>query len=353
MSRSESLVSIILPIKDGDPALLDQAISSVLGQSYTNFELLLIDDGSEADYAYFLERKAEQDARIKLFHIAPSGVSAARNFAIDQAAGDILTFLDSDDSLNPYCLEEAVSLLRESDLDGLWGGTFFGSLEEIKNHQQTITGPASAEELTAETIDLTAERMHLTKAECIGEPYRFGEHGYINRGIAARFLKKECFAADKNRFPVGIKMYEDAIWNLKMLSSLKISYIPTIWYYYLENEESVSNVFHTDILERMENPFQHLASILDLNDPTEYAAYTRLLMDSLRYVYKCLYGNPLWTAAKAEKKDLLDHLYKSMPWKEIASDKFRHAANARDRKKAFLFRYRLLFMYWKLTWNKM
>ena len=353
MSRPELLVSIILPIKDGDPALLDQAISSVLGQSYTNFELLLIDDGSESDYASSLEIKAKQDDRIRLFHIAPSGVSAARNYAIDHAAGDILTFLDSDDSLNPYCLEEAVSLLSDSDLNALWGGTFYGSPKDIKKLQQTVIGPTPTEELMAQRIDLTADRMHLTKAECIGEPYRFGEHGYINRGIAARFLKKECFASDQNRFPVGIKMYEDAIWNLKMLSSLKISYIPAIWYYYLENEESVSNVFHTDIVERMETPFQHLTSILDLNDPTEYAAYTRLLMDSLRYVYKCLYGNPLWTATKAEKKDLLDHLYKSMPWKEIASDKFRHAANARDRKKAFLFRYRLLFAYWKLTWNKM
>ena len=75
MSKQELLVSIILPIKDGDPVLLDQAISSVLSQSYTNFELLLIDDGSEADYASSLERIAERDARIKLFHIAPSGVS--------------------------------------------------------------------------------------------------------------------------------------------------------------------------------------------------------------------------------------------------------------------------------------
>ncbi|MBR3644030.1 MAG: glycosyltransferase, partial [Parasporobacterium sp.] len=114
MSRQELLVSIILPIKNGDPVLLDQAISSVLAQSYTNFELLLIDDGSESDYASSLEIQAKQDDRIRLFHIAPSGVSVARNYAIDHATGDILTFLDSDDSLNPYCLEEAVSLLRDS-----------------------------------------------------------------------------------------------------------------------------------------------------------------------------------------------------------------------------------------------
>lgn len=349
MSTQELLVSIILPVKDGDPVLLDQAISSALGQSYTNFELLLIDDGSETDYASSLERIAERDARIKLFHIAPSGVSAARNFAIDQAAGDILTFLDSDDSLNPYCLEEAVSLLKVSDLDALWGGTFYGSLEEIKKHQQTITGPTSAEELTAEKIDLTSERMHLTKAESIGEPYRFGEHGYINRGIAARFLKKECFAANKNRFPVGIKMYEDTIWNLKMLSGLRISYVPDIWYYYLENGSSVSNIFHEDALERMEVPLKQIASILDLDDPTEYKAYTRLLMDSLRYVYQWLYGNPQWTATRKERKTLKDHIYKKDPWREIAGSRFASCAEARDRKKALLFRLRLLFSYWKLT----
>ncbi|MBR2555216.1 MAG: glycosyltransferase [Aeriscardovia sp.] len=349
MSKQELLVSIILPIKDGDPVLLDQAISSVLSQSYTNFELLLIDDGSKADYASYLDKKAEQDSRIRLFHIALSGVSVARNYAIDHAAGDILTFLDSDDSLSPYCLEEAISLLRDSDLNALWGGTFYGSQKDINNHQQTITGPTPAEILMAEKIDLTSERAHLTKAECVGEPYRFGEHGYINRGIAARFLKKECFAAGKNRFPVGIKMYEDAIWNLQMLSDLRISYVPVIWYYYLENESSVSNIFHEDALERMEIPLKQIASILDLDDSTEYKAYTRLLMDSLRYVYQWLYGNPQWTATQKERNALKDHIYNREPWREIAGSRFTKYADARDRKKALLFRLRLLFFYWKLT----
>ena len=349
MNKQELLVSIILPIKDGDPVLLDQAISSVLSQSYTNFELLLIDDGSKADYASYLDKKAEQDSRIRLFHIAFSGVSAARNYAIDHAVGDILTFLDSDDSLNPYCLEEAISLLRDSDLDGLWGGTFYGSQKDIKKHQQTITGPTPAEKLMAKKIDLTSERAHLTKAECIGEPYRFGEHGYINRGIAARFLTKECFAAGKNRFPVGIKMYEDAIWNLQMLSALRISYVPAIWYYYLENESSVSNLFHKDALERMEVPLKQIASILDLDDSTEYKAYTRLLMDSLRYVYQWLYGNPQWTATQKERNALKAHIYNREPWREIVCSRFTKYADARDRKKALLFRLRLLFFYWKLT----
>ena len=354
MSCKEPLISVILPVKNGDLSLLKRALSSVRNQSCSNYEILMIDDASEKSYAEKLESLAAEDPRIRLLSIPASGVSGARNFAIGQAEGDILTFLDSDDALQRFCFEEAVTLLEESDADILWGGTFYGSSEEIENRLQEDSGKTarSKEELRSLSIELTEDRLHKSRAEAIGEPFRFEDQGYINRGIAARFIRRECFADGKMRFPSGIKMYEDTIWNLKQLEEQKILYVKAIWYYYLENEASASNSYHEDAAERMEIPLSMIRQILDLSDPEEYTAYTRLLIDSLRYVYKCLYGNPEWKASAGERKKLKDHLYTEEPWSEIASGRFREAADPRDQKKALLYRLRLLFLYWKLTWNR-
>ena len=70
-------ISIILPIKNGDKDELTRAINSIYAQEHENFELLLIDDGSEAGFAAVLDEVALMDERIKLHHISPSGVSGA------------------------------------------------------------------------------------------------------------------------------------------------------------------------------------------------------------------------------------------------------------------------------------
>ena len=148
-------------------------------------------------------------------------------------------------------------------------------------------------------------------------------------------------------------MYEDVIWNLHMVDELRVTYVKSIWYYYYDNSVSTSNAFHADAVSRMEIPIRIMQSILDLADPVEYASYTKLLMDSLRYIFKGLYGNPKWNASGAERKELRDHLYRDDPWKEIQEDRYRIAANKRDAQKSVLFKRHLLFLYWKLTWNKM
>ena len=137
------------------------------------------------------------------------------------------------------------------------------------------------------------------------------------------------------------------------MEDLRIAYVRSVWYYYLDNEASASNRFHPDILEIMETPLGMIRSIIDIGNDTEYKAYTRLLMDSLRYVFKCLYGNPAWHPEPQERHRIRTHIYRHMPWKEIGSKRFIKSASERDAQKAVLFRMHMLFAYWKLTWKKM
>ncbi len=337
-------VSVILPVRNGDPAMLRRAADSVLRQTDVSFELLLIDDGSEEDFRAGIDEIAGTDRRIRVMHLEPSGVSAARNLAIREARGGVITFLDCDDALPPHCFLEAMQVLTDHpELDGIWGGTRFLDPAEMDELLRESAGKQPDE--SPDLILLSPERLHQTRAECIGEPCRFPE-GYINRGIAARFLRAEALRDHSLYFPEGFGMYEDTIWNLEMMETLALAYVPRIWYYYLDNMKSVSNRFHRDGLERIEQPLERIRKMLDLNDPTEYTAYTRFLMDSLRYVCKTLYHHPDWHPEAGEKQRLKHHLYTSSPWSEIGSARFRTCAEQRDRKKAALYRMRLLLAWW-------
>ena len=160
------MISAILPVRNGDIELINRAVDSVLGQSYSNLELLLVDDGSERGFAKELDKLAVADKRIRIFHIEPSGVSAARNYAIKEAKGDIITFIDGDDTIAPGCFDEAEKVLRDREIDVLFGGTLYVE-EPVLNKPESADNKSSIR-----VLRLTEERLHKSRAEVIGEPVR-------------------------------------------------------------------------------------------------------------------------------------------------------------------------------------
>ena len=116
------LVSIILCTYNRAP-LLPRAINSVLKQTYGNWELLIIDDGSKDITRSLVTRFMQKDERISYFFQPNAGLAEARNTGMRLAIGDFLCFLDSDDELAPEHLERRVSYLkRDWNVDFLHGG---------------------------------------------------------------------------------------------------------------------------------------------------------------------------------------------------------------------------------------
>lgn len=97
-------ISIIVPVYKVEK-YLSHCVESILAQTYTDWELLLIDDGSPDDSGKICDDYATQDSRIRVFHKENGGVSSARNMGIEQAEGDYIMFVDSDDWVDIYCLE--------------------------------------------------------------------------------------------------------------------------------------------------------------------------------------------------------------------------------------------------------
>ncbi|MBQ8390726.1 MAG: glycosyltransferase [Oscillibacter sp.] len=109
-------VSIIVPVYNAETALR-RCIESILHQTCGDFELLLVDDGSTDSSGAICDEYAAQDTRIRVFHKENGGVSAARNLALDNAAGQYLQFLDSDDWVTPDATRLFLRTAREQNAD--------------------------------------------------------------------------------------------------------------------------------------------------------------------------------------------------------------------------------------------
>lgn len=109
-------VSVIVPVYNVEK-LLQRCFDSILAQTFTDFELLLIDDGSKDKSGEICDGYAAKDSRIRVFHKQNEGVSTARNLGIDKAQGEWIYFVDSDDIVLPSALGTFGSLIySESEL---------------------------------------------------------------------------------------------------------------------------------------------------------------------------------------------------------------------------------------------
>lgn len=108
-------VSVIIPVYNL-ASWLSKSIDSVLAQTYSDFEIIAVDDGSVDNSAEILKRYAESDERIKPIFKANGGVSSARNVGLDAAVGEYVFFLDGDDWIVPDTLEKLINLSDEFDV---------------------------------------------------------------------------------------------------------------------------------------------------------------------------------------------------------------------------------------------
>ncbi|MGM9658371.1 MAG: glycosyltransferase family 2 protein [Eubacteriales bacterium] len=113
---SEPLISIIVPVYNTEK-YLSKCIESILAQTYTNFELILVDDGSPDRCPGICDEYAEKDIRIKVIHKENGGVSSARNCGLDIASGEYIGFVDSDDYIEPKMYEKMLHTITAFNVD--------------------------------------------------------------------------------------------------------------------------------------------------------------------------------------------------------------------------------------------
>jgi len=109
----EPLISVIVPVYNVE-AYLKRCVECLLGQTYRNLEIILVDDGSPDNCPALCDAYGKQDGRIQVLHQKNAGLSGARNAGIGIAKGSYLAFVDSDDYVAPDFIQSLYELLRET-----------------------------------------------------------------------------------------------------------------------------------------------------------------------------------------------------------------------------------------------
>ncbi len=183
--------TIIIPIYNGRQ-YLHRCINCVLLQSFADFELILVDDGSTDDSLAICRQFAEKDSRIRVIHQENGGVSVARNTGIDAAHGRWIMFLDVDDQFTPDCLGKVASVLEEGTT------CMFSTKAEC---EEVFWLPVYKTSKTYKDVsEMTSDRANLNhlSGACWGYAY---DADYLNRsGI---------------KFPKGVTTSEDMVFNIR------------------------------------------------------------------------------------------------------------------------------------------
>lgn len=271
-------ISVIIPVYNAEK-YLKECIDSVLNQTFDDFEVLIINDGSTDESGKICDEYAQKDARVKVFHKENGGVSSARNLGLDNAKGEWITFVDSDDYISEDYFQP---ILKYCEQDYI-----IVNSHEILGDKKTVYRSFDSQTLV---LDDFLNQYNLYND--FATPW-------------AKFFKKEIILNNKIRFNEKLSRSEDVIFNLEYIihcKSIGISSKTSYNYRRVPGSLSHKNVNLMDA----EYIYTHIYSLLKayFNNPefiSRHSSYS-----TMRYFFTTLYSN----LNKKEKKQILKKLIK-------------------------------------------
>lgn len=278
MTSKLPLISVIVPIYNVEK-YLSQCIESIVAQNYKNLEIFLVDDGSPDQCGSICDSFAEKDSRIKVVHKTNGGLSDARNFALEQATGDYITFVDSDDYLSKDYVNNLFSLVSK-----------YSCQIAITNFYMFREGDR-IEKVNNDT-EIVFSRDEGTK--------NLMYQKYFDNNATAKLYAKALF--QKIRYPKGL-LYEDVPTTYKLfLLADKIAYANKQDYYYLLRNDSIEGShFSVAKYNSVVAIIEDLEKAMDLNPIIAQSVKCRILSLSFHLFFETENGS-------IYEKKLLDNI---------------------------------------------
>ena len=237
--------SVIMPVYNVEK-YLDKSIESLLKQTYKNFELLIINDGSKDKSQEIIEKYSSENSCIKSFIKENGGLSDARNYGLDRAQGEYIIFIDSDDYVEENYLECVNSKIEKNKIDLLINGYFVDYVDEN-------------EQLIEQKIVKPNEKM-FNRGESRVNINDFSILGYAwNKVYRSEIIRK-----NKLYFKEGISYVEDIMFNSEYIKKCDSVYFynECFNHYIQRTRETLGKKYYENIFELNEMSDKALTEIL-------------------------------------------------------------------------------------------
>ena len=214
-------ISVIVPVYRVEQ-YLERCVDSILGQTYTDLEVILVDDGSDDSCPEICERYAQKDNRVRVIHRENGGLSAARNTGLAAATGDIISLVDSDDYIDSNMYSSLMEALIKNDADiAMCDYAYVSDKEEPLEKE-------AADKVEVDIIDGVKAQYLMY------DSYR----GRVTYTVAwNKLYKKELF--EGVTYPEG-RIHEDEARTHELLyKAKKIAYVKVPYYFYFQRDDSI------------------------------------------------------------------------------------------------------------------
>lgn len=239
------MISVVVPVYNVKE-YLKKCVSSILGQTYVDFELLLIDDGSLDGSEILCDDLAREDTRICVIHQKNAGLSAARNTGLDNAKGEYVTFVDSDDYISSTFLEDTLKAIEKSGKKIAccpFAYKYEDREERLAKQDEIFSNDEALKELYAAKLPL-AQKVYVMSWGKLYDARLF--EGF--------------------RFPIG-RLHEDTATTYKLIDkSNGVVFVSSAEYFYLQRSDGIMGNLSKDV-SHVKN---YQDTILNYDEQIEY-----------------------------------------------------------------------------------
>lgn len=258
---TKELISIIVPVYNVEK-YLKKCVDSIVNQTYKNLEIILVDDGATDNSGKICDELVELDNRIRVYHKKNGGLSDARNYGVERAAGDYIGFVDSDDYIDAEMYEKLYEAIKKENVD-------------VAECNLKIVYPEKTDLFTDQKYYQICNKQEYLEEYLKIEKF-FGS-------ACVRLTKADI--AKKLKFPVG-KLYEDTYYAYDLIGIVdKYVIMDNPYYNYLMRENSITNAKFNprifDLIEIVEkfhtNVYKNYPSLKEAADCRKMYAYFSVL----------------------------------------------------------------------------
>ncbi len=284
------MISIVIPVYNTKKEYLDECVHSAINQNYKDVEIIIIDDGSREDVARWCDLYAEEDLRVRVIHKKNEGVSIARNIGIEEAKGDWIFFLDSDDFIEMDAF---------SQIDSYEKFDVVAFKYRTKEYEKSFTSD-DYYDMTIE-INKKEQAIQLLKEMLINNEHTSSIGISTAKLYSLKFIKKYNI-----KFKAGISFREDTIFNISIFENVsRMLFVNKVVYNYRINSDSATQKRDEKCKENSEKLITACEEVLAGKYMDEYYAF---VIWQLNYVFiKAVFCEEISSNKKAHLKNILKY----------------------------------------------